>query len=172
MSTFVNSIVRGAGFTIGRNLVGDFGKSKSVKTTHSKSSDLRCYSHEGYSEGDVEITYTRDFTKDYIPWYLYPVAFIISAIPYLGLLMYLRFIYLIFVKKHKMFFWEYKWVTHTISDKRTKSGIREVQILEKDITRIEKHKPTLRNKIEMLLVLLVSIYFTYYYDWSTFINHN
>lgn len=153
-NSFVGSIVRGAGYTIGRNLVGDFGKSKRV--SYNKSADLTCYSHQGYKEGDIDITYTRDFTKDYISWYLYPIAFGVSAIPYIGLLFNLRFLYLIFLKKHKMFFWEYKWVEHTVSDKRTKTGVKEIRILEKDIVRIEKHSPLLRNKIEMGLCLLIS----------------
>ena len=33
MSGFLNSIVRGAGFTIGRNIVGDFGKSKKTSSS-------------------------------------------------------------------------------------------------------------------------------------------
>ena len=34
MSGFLNSVVRGAGMSIGRNLVGDFGRSKQTKTSH------------------------------------------------------------------------------------------------------------------------------------------
>jgi len=156
MSGFLNSVVKGAGMSIGRNLVGDFGKSKKP-TSYQKSSELECYSNYGYQEGDVEITYSRDYKKDFLAWYLYPVAIVISAIPFIGLLFNLKFFYQIFLKNNKMFFWDFKWNTITVSDRRTKSGIKDIKILQKDISRIERHYPYLRNKIEMGTCMLVSI---------------
>jgi hypothetical protein len=49
MSGFINSVVRGAGFTIGRNIVGDFGKSQ--KTT----------SHRYYDRAENEMEKALNF---------------------------------------------------------------------------------------------------------------
>ena len=55
-----------------------------------------------------------------------------------------------------MYFWEFKWNEHTISDRRTKEGTRDIKVLEKDVVRIERHYPSLKNKIQIISCFIVS----------------
>ena len=157
MSSLTSSIVRGFGFTIGKSAANSLlSGSSSNKGGIKKSNDLHCWSHEGFEEGDVDITYSRDFKKDEVSWFLFPFALVISAIPFLGLLMNGIFMYRVFIKKHYMYFWEFKWNEHTISDRRTKEGTRDIKVLEKDVVRIERHYPSLKNKIQIISCFIVS----------------
>ena len=163
MSGFLNSIVRGAGMSIGRNLVGDFGRRKESKneaTNVYSSNELECWSHKGYEEGDVEFTYDKNsnWGRQYLKWYMWPVS-VFNSLLFITPLFYISNVYHVFIKKHQMHFYDFKWNTYKVSDRRAKSGIREIKILDMVYSNSVTNAPYLRTKIETALQFILVSWF-------------
>jgi hypothetical protein len=148
-----SSIVRGFGFTLGRkaaNVAIDY-----TSQSPQKSSQIDCWSHNGYQEGDVEIFYDYDYLRKQIKWY----QWVLFVIPIVGLLKSLSYFYNVFLKKNMVKYYDMKWETFTVSDGRTKSGIREIKKLKPQLGKVEVAPPYLRNKIESIVALLITLLF-------------
>jgi hypothetical protein len=152
MSNLTSSIVRGFGFTIGRsaaNTLLSAPKNKEVQ----KSTEIECWSHKGYEENDVEIIYQYDYHGKKLKWY----SWLIFLIPLLNLFKSIPYFYNVFIKKNKMYFYDMKWTTYKVSDGRVKGGIKEVKKLQPELSRVEIYPPYLRNKIESIVSLSISL---------------
>jgi hypothetical protein len=161
MSGFLNSIVRGAGMSIGRNLVGDFGRRKETpKKSVYNSNELECWSHKGYEENDVEFTYDAgsNWNRQYIKWYMWILS-IFNGLLFITPLFYISNVYNVFFKKHQIHFYTFKWNTYKVSDRRSKSGVREIKNLDMVYDKSVSNPPYLRTKIETMLEFLLVSWF-------------
>jgi hypothetical protein len=145
--SIVNAITRGFGFRIGSNLANSLMTPKErVSNKVSTIDELECWSHKGFEEGDVDIVKTN-WTTYQLAWYSYPLA-IISGALVIPFLWYIKDLYFVFVKKHQMHFYDFKWNTYKVSDRRSKSGTRDVKNLEPVYCKTVSDSVPLRNKLE------------------------
>lgn len=166
MSIF-DSISRGFGFTVGKKIANTLLSGNQVGNQVTNSSqDLEDWSHNGFKEGDVDFVISRNFKKDEINWILFPFTFIISAIPFLGLLINSNFLYKVVLKKHYIYFFDFVWETYKVSDKRTKEGTREVKVLERRLSKTDRFPTPIKNVIQITLSFIVSLVSTLYVIYS------
>lgn len=152
MSNLTSSIVRGFGFTIGRKVANSLIE-PSAKNQVYKSNEVDCWSHKGYEENDVEITYDYNYYKKQIKWY----GWVMFLIPILNLFKSIPYFYNVFIKKNMVYYYDMKWVTFKISDGRVKGGIKEVQKLKPELGKVEVYPPYTRNKVEASIALMISL---------------
>ena len=152
MSTLTSSIVRGFGFTVGKTAANALLQPKPVPVNKT-ATGTGCYSHLGYQEGDVEITYDKNWKKSYVGFFgwLFYLLF-----PFLNV--WVAFIKLIstFSPNTYMHFYEMKWNQYQVSDARFKSGIREVKILQPEFVKSVVDTPRTRNKVEAVIAFMIS----------------
>ena len=155
-NTLLNSMVKGFGFTLGRRAADSFINESSVKRNPTNVKDLECWSHKGYSEGDVELVEEVTWSNYNVKWY----GWLISIIPIIGLIpAFIRF-HKTFIKKSKIYFYDLKWETFKVSDGRTTTGVREIKKLLPQLSKTTVNPPQTRNKVESLIVLLISLFIT------------
>ena len=152
MSNLTSSIVRGFGFTLGRKAATSLINSSSKNQVY-KSSEIDCWSHKGYEENDVEISYDYDYLRKQIKWY----AWIIFLIPIVNLFKSIPYFYNVFIKKNKIYYYDMKWESFKISDGRVKGGIKEVQKLKPELSKVDVYFPYTRNKVESVIALSISL---------------
>ena len=148
-----SSIVKGFGFTLGRTAANALVSSTQTQKV-SKSNEIECFSHLGYQEGDVEISYEYDYYKKQIKWY----AWVIFLFPIVNLFKSIPYFYNVFIKKNKVYFYDMKWVTFQVSDARMKSGIREIKKLQPELGRVDINPPLTRHKVEAVVALSISLF--------------
>ena len=159
MTQLVNSMVRGFGFTLGRkaaDVVTSSKKTQPVNSTPTNVKDLECWSHKGYEEDDVKFVEEVVWTRYGVKWY----GWLITFIPIIGLFPALTRFYKTFIKKSKIYFYDFKWETFTISDGRTTTGVREIKKLLPQLSRVSINPPQTRNKVESIFILLISLFMT------------
>jgi hypothetical protein len=158
MSNLTSSIVRGFGFSLGRAAANSL-----LQPSHSKEivldtvSDIKCMSHKGYEENDVEILYDIRWRKQFIRWWAW---IFFTIVPITNIIMSLIYCYKVFIRTYNIHFYELKWNTYKVSDGRTKSGFREVKKLGMEYCKSEIDSPCTRNKIEAIVSLLISLIVT------------
>jgi hypothetical protein len=152
MSNLTSSIVRGFGFTLGRKAANSLIESSSNNQVY-KSTELDCWSHRGYEENDVEILYDYDYYKKQIKWY----SWIIFLIPILNLFKSIPYFYNVFIKTNRVRYYDMKWVTFKVSDGRVKGGVKEIQKLNPELSKVEVFPPYTRNKVEAIIALFISL---------------
>jgi hypothetical protein len=155
-----NSIVRGFGHKVGSSIATSVINGVQSNNVVSSSSELECYSKLGYQEGDVEIMYDKGshWNRQYVKWYMWPAS-IFNGLFFITPLFYISDLYNVFVKKHKMYFYDLKWNTYKVSDRRSKTGIREIKNLDMVLSKTIDNKPYLRTKIETILQFLLVSWF-------------
>lgn len=151
MSNLTSSIVKGFGFTLGRAAATSIITPS--KEVINKSTEIDCWSHKGYEENDVEISYDFNYFNKFIKWYTW-VA--ILFVPYLTIFYTVKYFYNVFIKTNKIYYYDMKWKSFKVSDGRTKSGIRELQKLQPELSKVEIYPPYTRNKIEAIISLAYS----------------
>jgi hypothetical protein len=152
MSNLTSSIVKGFGFTLGRKAANSLIESTSKNQVY-KSSEIDCWSHKGYEENDVEISYDYNYYQKQMKWY----SWILFLVPIVNLYKSIPYFYNVFIKKNKVYYYDMKWVSFKISDGRVKGGIKEVQKLKPELGKVEIYPPSTRNKIESVIALAISI---------------
>lgn len=152
MSNLTSSIVKGFGFTLGRKAANSLIEPSSNKQVY-KSTEIDCWSHKGYEENDVEILYDYNYYKKQIMWY----SWIMFLIPILNLFKSIPYFYNVFIKKNKIYYYDMKWTTFKVSDGRVKGGIKEIQKLKPELSKVEVFPPYTRNKVESIVSLVLSI---------------
>lgn len=152
--SILSSIGRGFGTTVGRNIANHV-MSENLITR--KTGDLKCYSEDGWQEGDIDIRYSRDFKKDKVNWILFIFCIPVFIVPVFGLLLSSNFLYKVLIKKHNIYFFDFEWKTFTVSDKRTKTGTKEIKILTKELSRTEEIKAPLESYIQIIVAFLVAL---------------
>jgi len=153
-SQFINSATR----QVGRNVANDVYYGNRTSTVKSK--DLICYSTHGYQEGDCRILYDKQWKGEFTKWYAWPIMSIAGLIPYLGVLFsffWVPNLFRTFFKKYQMHFYDFKWNTYKVQDKRTKEGIREIKNLDMVYSSSHDNPPQLRNKVEAILLVAIPL---------------
>jgi len=159
--SIVNAITRGFGFRIGSNLANSLMEPKQKATNKIVTIDeLECWSHKGYEAGDVEFTYDKGshWNRQYIKWYMWPVS-LFNGLLFITPLFYISDLYNVFIKKHQIHFYTFKWNTYKVSDRRSKSGIREIKNLDMVYDKSVVNPPYLRTKIETIIQFLLVSWF-------------
>lgn len=150
----LNSIVRGFGLTLGRAAATSLITPK--REVIQKSTEIECWSHRGYVENDVEILYDYNYYSKQIKWY----TWVVFIIPILNLFKSIPYFYNVFIKKNNVYYYDMKWVSFKVSDGRVKGGVKEIQKLQPELGKVEVFKPYLRNKVEALISISISLFFS------------
>ena len=151
MSNLTSSIVRGFGFTLGRKAANSLIDSSSKNQVY-KSNEIDCWSHQGYEENDVEISYDYNYYAKQLKWY----SWIMFIIPIYNLFKSVPYFYNVFLKENKIYYYDMKWTTFKVSDGRVKGGIKEIQKLKPELSKVEVYPPDKRNKVESIIALTIS----------------
>jgi hypothetical protein len=155
MSNLTSSIVRGFGFTLGRAAATSVLTS-SKQLVNDDPKDIVCLSHKGYEEGDVKSITEYDYLKKTIKWYEW---LFILFIPLLNCILSFKYFYNVFIKKNHVYFYDMVWKTYTVSDGRTKSGVKEIKKLIPELSKVSEYPPYKRNKVESLIALVISLFY-------------
>lgn len=153
--SIVSAITRGFGFRIGSNFANSLMEPKQKVTNNVATIDeLECWSHKGYAEGEVEIIKDINWRSKRQKWYMWPVH-IFNGCFFITPLFYIKDTYNIFFKNYYLHFYDFKWNTYKVSDRRAKTGIREVKNLDMIHSKSVIDTPPLRNKIETIIVFVL-----------------
>lgn len=155
MNNLFSSIIRGFGNTLGR---------KAANSITSTNNESDCYSHRGYEEGDVYAKMDYNYDKERVKWYTW-LFFI--WIPFLNLFIAIPYFYNIFIKKNYIHWYEMKWNTLKVSDNRFKSGIKEIKKLKPELTDKQIIKSYTRNKIESIIIIIISLLTSFGHFYSS-----